>query len=212
MPEETGEEAIRQLHHARAVEPGRITHEELKLRLDLDDDQLLRLLQITDREAGPFAADNALDAANVYGRAAQAMIAANDASIGAVRIEMANMRRVVAERALGSDLEDALNRRWKLGFGAAASTTDIAGFNSLQQLDRMRRRANAFVDALEKMREVYFAQPCEWHLTRYLDHQEQIERDIMTWVAGELLRIRLWLHHHHPDLASRRRPTPGPRT
>jgi hypothetical protein len=186
IPSDTADQAIRQLRLETLAEPGRTTHGELKLWLDLDADRLLRLLQIRNQNAAASAPINAFHEAPVYRQAVRAMITANDNSILAVKIDMRNMRREVEKLALGSDLEDALVRWRDRGFDGAASTDDISSFNSLQQLDRMRGRANAFVDAIKAMRDVYLAPPGTWNLKRYMDHQELIDRNILTWVEGEL--------------------------
>jgi hypothetical protein len=194
LPAGIGALALRRLDEHTATDPDAKRRGELRVWLDLDEDELLRLLQIERR--GSALGTNRFDTEAAYREAVAAIVSGHERT--GARAIMANLRRLIGTERMGTSLEavllamrDSRFRRRHRPHGADGSFGIGDSSSEFDMLERMSDRASGLVEALEAMREIYLspkdASRRPWTERDYLRRQELIDEKVQFWLRGEPL-------------------------
>jgi hypothetical protein len=125
---------------------------ELRVWLELNEAELLRLMQVQDADAG--LGGNRFSAGLVKRTAIDAILDAS--AISGSQTTRRNMERVARDTGLGDDLRTAVH-----ALAAGKRPIGVESFSAegdlMNRMERIIKRAEALVNLIELMREIYFS-------------------------------------------------------
>jgi hypothetical protein len=185
LPPGTSRTGVEALRERNLFSPGLTRAGELRVWMELNEQELLRMLQIQDPEAGPFR--NPFDDKLVRDLAIDNIV--NGVAVAGSRVTLRNMTRLAEKTGLGNDLASGIKA---MANGRRPGQIDIFSTDGklLDRMERVGQRAAACARMLKMMREVYFSGPLvqsgRWTDQDFLQRQRQIDQAIQFWFTAEL--------------------------